>query len=328
VSNLLIGLVGALMATNQPAAVSNLVLQTTGVSVDVAYTNDPIESALQKLSDDEAKARADVAKWVGENEALGTNGVPRTELYQKIQERFHSVNAGYDDLVKAHPDVTRVRLAYANYLASTGDEDGQQNQLEKALTLSTNNPETYNDLANIYGHHGPVTNAFAYYAKAIELNPSQPIYYENFATTVYLFRRDAMEFYGINEDQVFAKSFELYSNAMRLDPYNFDLAEDVARGYYGIRPMRTEPALKAFTNALTIAHTEDERQDVYLNLARIKIMAGRFDEAQLHLEAVTNARFTDIKRRVLRTLKEKQAASSGTNAVPSVPDKATPHEGL
>src|SRR5262249_20031370 len=160
---------------------------------------------------------------------------------------------------------------------------------------STNNADIYNDLANIYGHHGPVTNAFSYYAKAIELNPRQPIYYENFATTVYLFRKDAMEFYGINEDQVFAKSFELYSNAMRLEPDNFDLAEDVARGYYGIRPMRTEPALKAFTNALTIAHTEDERQDVYLNLARIKIMAGRFEEAQLHLDAVTNARFTDVK---------------------------------
>ena len=42
-TNLLIGLLSALVATNQPAAVSNLVTQTTGLKVTIPDPNDPVE---------------------------------------------------------------------------------------------------------------------------------------------------------------------------------------------------------------------------------------------------------------------------------------------
>src|SRR5262249_49780387 len=155
-------------------------------------------------------------------------------------------------------------------------------------------PAAYNNLANIYGHDGPVKKAFEYYAKAIELNPNEPVYYHNFGTTVYLFRKDAMEFYGIDEQQVFDKALVLYSNSMRLDPTNFPLASDVAQSYYGIRPTRVEDALKAWTNTLAIAHDQIEREGVYLHMARIKLHAGRFDEARGHLNAVTNSMYDEL----------------------------------
>ena len=89
-----------------------------------------------------------------------------------------------------------------------------------------------------------------YYAKAIELDPAESVYYQNLATTVYLFRKDAKEFYDINEQQVFDKSLALYHKAVQLDPDNFPLATDYAQSYYGIRPLRTNDALVAWTNAL------------------------------------------------------------------------------
>jgi len=48
----------------------------------------------------------------------------------------------------------------------------------KALALETNNPAIYNNLANIYGHHGPIKKAFEYYDKAIQLNPNLAQAYE------------------------------------------------------------------------------------------------------------------------------------------------------
>ena len=69
------------------------------------------------------------------------------------------------------------------------------------------------------------------------------MYYQNLATTVYLYRKDAKEFYGIDEQQVFDKSLALYRKAMQLDPDNFPLATDYAESYYGIRPLRTNDAL-------------------------------------------------------------------------------------
>ena len=51
-NDLLIGLVGALIATNQPLAVSNLIQQNAGVSITMVNPNDPAEQELQKLMAD------------------------------------------------------------------------------------------------------------------------------------------------------------------------------------------------------------------------------------------------------------------------------------
>ena len=142
-----------------------------------------------------------------------------------------------------------------------------------------------------------MTNAFADYARAIELDPTEPVYYQNLATSVYLYRKDAREFYRLNEQQVFDKALELYRKAIQLDPDNFELATDYAESYYGIRPLRTNDALAAWTNALHTAHNDAEREGVFIHLARIKIAAGRFDEARAQLDAVTNSIYAGLKDR-------------------------------
>ena len=69
-SNLLIGLLGALVTTNQPAAISNLVVQTTGVSVTVPDPNDPVEKEYHKLMADDDAAQAEVDQWIRDNDAF------------------------------------------------------------------------------------------------------------------------------------------------------------------------------------------------------------------------------------------------------------------
>ncbi len=193
---------------------------------------------------------------------------------------------------------------------------------EKARALDPKNPSPWNELANVYGHDGPVMKAFEYYEKAIQLDPTEPVYYQNLGTTVYLFRRDATNYYHITEQEVFNKALTLYSNAMRLDPQNFELAQDVAQTYYGIRPFRTEDALVSWTNALRIAKTDVERQGVYIHFARIKLNAGRLAEAQQHLDDVNIEHYNELKRRIQRNLDEALAKSKATNAPSAELDSA------
>ena len=82
---------------------------------------------------------------------------------------------------------------------------------------------------------GPVNKAFECYEMAITLNPEAAVYYHNFGTTVYLYRKDAREHYDIQEEEVFDKALALYGVAQKKEPKNFDLAEDIAQTYYGIR---------------------------------------------------------------------------------------------
>jgi tetratricopeptide (TPR) repeat protein len=151
------------------------------------------------------------------------------------------------------------------------------------------------------------------------------VYYQNFATTVYLYRQDAREFFGINEQQVFDKALALYQHAMKLAPDDFPLVTDFAESYYGIKPLRTNDALVAWTNALQIAHNDTEREGVYIHLARFKMAAGRYAEAQAHLDAVTNSIYAILKGRIERELARRESGTNGvddeisTNAVVAPP---------
>lgn len=318
-SSLLVGLLGALVATNQPAAVSNLVRNTTGLSITVADPNDPVEKEFHKLMEADDAAEAEVDGWIRENmeSAAKGAGIPRAELNRRILKRFEPVQKGYEDFIKRHPEHAGARIAYASFLGDIGDEEGERDQLEAARKLDPSDPAIWNNLANYYGHCSPVKKAFEYYQKAIDLDPIEPVYYQNLATTVYLFRKDAKEYYHFTEQQVFDKALELYAKALKLDPTNFVLASDLAISYYGIKPIRTEDALRAWTNALNIAQTEVEREGVYIHLARFKYNAGRFAEAHAHLDAVTNSVYFELKNHLLKVLAEKEAEWKATNGPPA-----------
>ena len=330
-NELLLGLVGALIATNQPRAVSNLIQQNAGVSVTMVNPNDPAERELTQLMAEDEAALVEVDKWIRDNNAFAARGAgePREALNRRILARFELVRKDYEDFLRRYPDFARGHLAYGSFLNDIGEEDAAVAQYGKAAQLNPKNPAVWNQLANYYGEHGPVTNAFVDYTKAIELNPAEPVYYQNLATMVYLFRKDARAFYGISEERVFDKALALYRKAMQLNPQNFLLATDYAESYYGIRPLRTNDALGAWTNALQIAHDDNEREGVYLHLARIKTAAGRFAEARAHLNGVTNAAFADLKRRLEQNLAKRENCATNTHAAgvftnaPAVPTTAS-----
>lgn len=308
------------MVTNPPpAAPTHHERGSASDSLAVTDPNDPVEQEFQKLMEADDAAQDEVDGWIKENQAFAAKGagLPKEELNQRIRDRFEPIRKGYQAFIERHPDHARARVAYGSFLGDLGDHDGSQEQWEKALTLNTNDPAIYNNLANIYGEVGPVKRSFEYYAKAIALNPHEPVYYQNFATTVYLFRKDATEFYGITEQEVFNRALELYQQALKIDPDNFPLASDVAQTYYGIKPTRTEEALSAWKYALGIAHDEIEKQGVYIHFARFKLNAGRFDEARRDLGLVTNEMYAELKQRVTRSLEEREEKARGANQLPA-----------
>ncbi len=289
----MLGGVGLCLAAGAPG-------QDPGQTSQPAVTNE-----LERLVKLGEAADAEVVRWIRESRSANPNISPEaaTELNRRIEARLESVNSEYKALVARHPKNDEVRVAYATFLSDIMREElAAQAQLETALSFTTNNPEVFNSLANIYGHLGSVRKAFDCYTRATELNPREPVYFHNFGTTVYLFRKDAMEHYGITEQQVFDKALELYARSMKLDSTNFALASDVALTYYGIKPPRTADALQAWTNVLNLAGTPVERESVALHLARLKIADRRLEEARAHLNTVTNQAHMDLKRRLERNL--------------------------
>lgn len=324
-NDLTIGLLSALLATNQPQAVSNLVQEQTGISVPVERS--PEEQELRNVMVEDENALDEIGSWIA------TNQIPRTDtnaiagLRRRIGSRVDEVKSAYERFLHNHPQSGRGFLAYGSFLNDIGDEEGAKSQYENSRLVDPKNPAVWNQLANYYGEYGGLTNAFTYYAEAIRLDPTEPVYYQNFATTVYLYRKDAREFYGINEQQVFDKALDLYQQAMKLAPNDLVIATDYAESYYGIRPFRTNDSVAAWTHCLSICKDEQEREGVQVHLARWKISFGRYDEAQAYLDEVTNPAFADLKNRLLRSLAEHKAklekADSSHEPTSTIPPPVT-----
>lgn len=301
-NEVLVGILGALLATNAPAAVSNLVKNATGISVSVPNPNDPVEKEYRRLLEDDDAAQEEVDKWIDQAEEFKKRGVDRGTLSLRIRDRLAPVRKAYEGFIERHPKHVQARVAYGSFLNDIGEDAAGAEVWEKARVLAPDDPAIWNNLANYYGHRSPVAKAFEYYARAIELNGKEPVYYWNFATTVYLFRTDAQQFYKINETQVFDKALDLYKTAVSLDPTNFVLFSDYAQSYYGTKPPRWKDGLEAWTHALTIAKDELEREGVFIHLARINLQLGNLQEAQTRLTAVTNANLADLRDILQRKL--------------------------
>jgi len=320
-NDLLIGLVSALLATNQPQAVSNLIQQKAGVLVNIPNANDPAERELDRLMAEDDEAMVEVDKWIQENNAFAAQGAgeSKAELNRRILARLAVVRKKYEDFLRRHPDSVHGHLAYASFLNNLGEEDAAKAENEKARQLNPSDSAAWNNLANYYGENGPITNAFIYYAKAIQLDPAESVYYQNLAVMVYLYRTDAKTFYHIEEQQVFDKSLALYRKAMQLDPDNFALVTDYAESYYGIRPLRTNDAFLAWSNALQVAHNDVEREGAYIHLARIHMLAGQYAEGRMQLDAVTNSTYASLKQTLEHAIAQREADATNTVATTNAP---------
>lgn len=316
-SILLNGIACLLITAAEPGVITKQADQNSGKSESRA--NNSVEQAYERLLEDDDAAQTEVDKWIREAKEFRAKGAPFSEeaLNLRIEQRFNAVKKSYEDFLQKHPDHTKTRLAYGSFLYETENEELGVAQWEKARSLEPNNPAPWNNLGNHYGHRGPVTKAFEYYEKALQLDPEEPVYCHNLATTMYLFRKDAMEHYKIQEKEVFDRSLELYRKARKLDPKNFPLAHDYAQSYYGIKPLRTKDALAAWNYALSIANDDMERQGVYVHMARVEINSGLFKEARQHLNLVTNDFYTVLKERLVRNLEEKEKTASSHSPQPA-----------
>jgi Tfp pilus assembly protein PilF len=280
------------------------------ISTTNSLPNDPVEKAFQKLTADDDAAQAEVEKWLSENREAAAKGtaISEAQMKQRINARLDPIGTAYEDFLHEHPNHARAHLAYGTFLNDRQNEAGAQAQWEKVLELDPKNADAYNNLAGRYSESGPVKKAFEFYTRAIELKPSDAIYYHNFADTLCVLSKQAAKHYQLDEQQIYAKAARLYSNAASLDARNFTFASDAAQVYYSITPLPSRDALAAWTNALSVAHDEAEREEVYVHFARVQMLAGRLAEARAQLNLVTNAPSAELKANLLRAiqLREKE----------------------
>ncbi len=324
--SLLLG-AGAAQTTVPPAssALPPPVLSLAATNGIASPLTDPLEAEFQRLLKLDDAAHEAAQGIVDQASAVTdplTAPLPLTTR-ARIDEKIRPVREAYEEFLKHHPDHARSRMAFASFLNDTGNEVESIEQYEKAKVLNPKDPAAWNNLGNLYAHVGPVEKAFPHYEEAVRLKPDESLYLHNFGTLLFLFRKDAARFYHVEEAAIFTRGIDLYRKAIALNPKDFTLASDVAQTYYGIpRPAGKSPeeaqaeetrlittALQSWTNVFHLAPGDTEREGVRLHLVRWNIRASRFDDAKTHLNAITNAAYLEVKKRLELDLAAKKSGA-------------------
>lgn len=275
------------------------------------------EQKYRRLLELDDAALQKIDEWIRSSQRPNALETETIALAGKINRVVQPVKEAYETFLSAHPNHAQARLTFASFLSDIGEEQSALPHLQKAVEINPHLPAAWNNLANYYGHNGNGKGAFACYEKAIALNSQEPLYYHNFGAVVFSFRNEAGEYYQLTNAEVFDKTLSLYKKALELDPKNFDLAEDIAQTYYGIKTSdqlstmaRPQEALDAWQYAASLAPSEFEKQGVRIHLARVYLEMENFEQAKRELNQVTLPVYQTLKEQVGKHIPGFQSSQS------------------
>ncbi len=278
-----------------------------------------LESELQSIFTADNTAITEVAKWIEENNTLiRTDPIWRDRLAQRIRMRLDRVRKLYLAFIEKHPNHARARAAYGSFLAHLDDQQGALRELKVSAKLAPFNAAVQNNIATHLGtlavesgRHARVGELLEAYQKAIRLAPRAPLYRHNYAIALSLFQTEAAAHLKLTPREVTEEALKQITEALRLDPNNFEIAADLAETHHHFKPLPRKKTLAAWQHAATLATTDDERGWAELQMAIVNIETNHFEDAKQHLEKVNVEIYRKLKQRLLsaieRTPKQKPA---------------------
>lgn len=264
-------------------------------------------------------AITEIASWIEKNKmALRISTSEREHLNSRIRKRLQDIRQMYMSFLKDHPNHTKARVAYGSFLTHIDDRQGALGQWNKALADAPSNAAALNNIATHIGTIAIKNNirtripeAFQSLEKAIALAPNEALYRHNLATTLSLFRLDAMRHYKISVAEVTKRALAELEKAMELAPDDFEIAADRAETYLDLKPLPRQPALQAWEEARKRAGHRNQVDWINLQTAIVHLETNHLDAAEKNLSDVSKGSFQklvhDLKTALLRKRKEKKA---------------------
>ncbi len=224
------------------------------------------------------------------------------KVMARLREQQAELLVKYDTFVATHPEHVDGLVAHADLLAQSGDRAKSLDQLETAARLAGNRVELWRELVDRSIHFGEVQRAFPACESALKLAPDDLGLLRTFANSIFVYRRDAMEHYHMDEAEAFDRALKLLKRAVDLYPQNMDIALDFAGSFYSIKPTRHVEAIAAWDHVRKISTSEFDRQNATLHIARFLIRVGERQKAGVLLAEVTLPEHSIHKGRVSRLI--------------------------
>ena len=272
------------------------------------------DAQLNKILTADNTAITEIASWIEKNrKAQRPNAGERDYLTFRIRKRLDNIRQMYLSFLKDHPKHTKARIAYGSFLTYIDDRQGALGQWKKALADDPSNAAALNNIATHIGTIAILNNirtripeAFQSLEKAIALAPKEALYRHNFATTLSLFRLDAMRHYKISAREVTKRALTELERGMELATDDFEIAADRAETFLDIKPLPRQRALQAWEEARKRAKDRNQGDWVNLQVAIVHLETNHLNAAEKNLNLVSKGSFQNLVRDLRTGLKHKR----------------------
>jgi len=271
----------------------------------------PRRTAWRRLQAELKTAESDTLRWLRDTPARDEflAEKPGNLLSLRMEHRLQGVQKEFAAFLKRHPR-RQLAAAMMNFINRSAERLSAIKEWEQARVDFPEDPACWTELGHFFAHNGPALAALDCYTKAASLTPLDDVETRHtLADALILFRKEATEFYGCPEKDVFDRALLIYRQTLALRPASLELAMRFAETYYLIKPARINDALAAWENALKLAATDRERENIFLHLARCETEAGRFVAARRHLQDVSLPLYEELKAQILHHLRQREAQS-------------------
>lgn len=222
----------------------------------------------------------------------------------KLRWQQWRMEVAYRRFLHDHPQHAAAMVAFGGFLYDMHRQQEAVAWWEKAIAVNPRAAHAYNNLANHYGHYGRAADALRYYQIAFELDPAEPMFRYNWATTCVLFRNEAKEVYGWDADEIFRRGLEQFRQARDLAPGEYSFSSAYAETFFMVENPNWQQAYDAWQFCLSQPLDDGQRHHVYANLARVCMRMARYDEAGTWLGKMNGEQFQGLRSKLQRKLTE------------------------
>jgi Tfp pilus assembly protein PilF len=253
----------------------------------------------QKLADVFAKRAAALEKEGKKEEA--------EQQVQRANAELMLARQAYERALQRYPGNAELHNYYGEILFDRFEErEKGVGEWRKAVERDDKLSSAYNNLGIYLCHNGEYVEGLQNLDKAVLLEPENPDYQYNLAQIYLTNWPQVMKIRKWTAEQVYKAAMTASETAARCAPRDFDLVVDYARNFFVAEQMDVTPdweaAAVAWQSARTLARSEEEVFNTWLNEGRVWYRAGNGGKSEKCCEEALKIRPQSLVAKELRMM--------------------------
>jgi len=228
--------------------------------------------------------------------------VPEEKLDKEIELRIKEIDEAYKDYIERYPRSTFGQILYGKFLRKI---DRPDDAYAVFLDIHEDNPDipvVNQHLALFASEIGDFKVAYKYFEKAIELDPSQALYYYQLGEFLYTYKMELMKNHILSISEIEEKMVSCFQKAHELNRENRDFHVRWAESYFDKFNPDWNSVLKIWDELLETSQNLFEREVLQLQKVRVLLELKRYPEANEILKSVSDPSLAETKEKLTRQI--------------------------